>query len=280
MCTESYLLLCFGQDGQKSCATPRCTNKCCLNNPCQHKGKCSVLCGSIRRFECDCKKTGYSGRFCQIPLHSCADHIHMENVTISGIYSIVLPNNTTFQVFCDMDFASKTVWVLVQSFYYKKNYLFRSAPFHKTKSVNEDSPNFSSYRLSLHRMLQLKTLSTLWKASCNYEKSPRTSVDSMRGEFQVTDLFERTSGRSQPCSRLSYSNIRGYECGNPCDVVLIRDDNRAIHVSVPKTQSRCSYYLGYSGSAQAFGLYTHRFSSFGCSKSGESSTQWWFGSLI
>ena len=236
-----------------------------------------IRCGSNKRFSCNCNNTGHSGRLCQNPLRSCADHVTFENVSVSGVYPIVFADNSTVKVYCNVDIFSKTAWVLVHSFYYHNNYIFLSTPFHKNLPVNEENPNFRSYRLSLSRMLEMKNHSPLWKASCNYETSSSTEVDSLRGVFEVTNLFYDTSGKQDFCSTVTYANIRGFVCGQSCKIVLRRSGNSAIHMGVGASRSTCSYPIVIHAAEQAFGLYKDPHPNCTCVKSNTTSTQWWFG---
>ena len=56
--------------------------------------------------------------------------------------------------------------------------------------VNENSPNWFLYRLTMDRMKSLRDVSTHWRATCSYDKYGINNYkDYVRGKFADTDIF-------------------------------------------------------------------------------------------
>lgn len=170
-----------------------------------------------------------------------------------------------------------TAWTLVMSWSNSRRILshFRSAVFKTDAPVNENSQNWSLYRLSLTRMTSLQSHSTHWRATCSYPIYGVDFRDYVRGTFKDFDIVNFLG--TGVCKKVEYINIRGHI---------------GIHVTVPFWASANSYFLhtdstvtkcqlnassGAVSSEDNFGFYGNFNTKFRCTEGSRSTTQWWFG---
>jgi hypothetical protein len=107
------------------------------------------------------------------PGYTCSDILSVNASATSGIYYVVGPStsDSKHKAYCDMTNGG---WTLIESFAFSEN-TPQSAPFgitYNTDSpVNQDSPAWTSYRLSKARMTNLAAKSSRIRATCNSDVS-------------------------------------------------------------------------------------------------------------
>ena len=113
--------------------------------------------------------------FISLPPRSCKEVMMLEQVNINGIYNIVDQHNVSFSVYCDFGSESGVAWTLIQSHSLQNNDAFQSKVFYLYEMrINQDAPEWNSYRLSMSRMKSIQDVSTHWRATCNF---PTTGVE-------------------------------------------------------------------------------------------------------
>ena len=93
----------------------------------------------------------------------------LNKVVINGVYEILDRDNTSFPVYCSFGPEPGFVWTLIQSYALKNITKFVSKAFYlHDMPINQDAPEWDSYRLSKHRMSYIGNSSTHWRATCNF----------------------------------------------------------------------------------------------------------------
>ncbi|KAK3731863.1 hypothetical protein QZH41_008327, partial [Actinostola sp. cb2023] len=276
--TQSIAAGCGGQ----------CRNGCCRLISCLNGGKCVEKCDNVKRkFVCNCAP-GYSGRLCENPIKSCAEHARNLNKQ-SGIRSIILPSGGELQVYCDFHSEPGFVWTLIESFTFDRNAQFQDKPFLRDFPVNHANPGWYDYRLSRSLMLHIKSHATLWRATCRYDIDGFQKRDYMRGLLSKMDIL--TFKDEGTCAHVQYINIRGQFC-TECTTHFYQDTS----TRHPYVDSHYGSIMGCSWSASSgsikqnighgyswddnFGYFLVRNSAHRCSSSSSSTTQWWLGTAV
>ncbi|KAL9967805.1 hypothetical protein ACROYT_G026101 [Oculina patagonica] len=264
----------------QSCSELACHNECCDSAPCQHGGTCSEVCDSSqRRFNCTCPPD-YTGHKCQFPVYqSCKDVLLTNKLKINGVYFIMDQHNKSFPVFCDFGSEPGFVWTLIQSHSLENNDAFRSKAFYlHDLPINQDAPEWESYRLSMSRMTYIGNSSTHWRATCNFPTNGVDYQDYARTSLDRLDLFA-VPDAAKMCRWFELINIRGITCMN-CTAVTGYSELYDLHIDSWRTDP---YYCDFDGRAGAveyednFGYYRKLNPNFRCSSSPTSTTQYWYG---
>lgn len=88
----------------------------------------------------------------------------LQNNKFNGIYDIVDQNNILFSVYCDFVSEPGIAWTLFQS--HSNKVTFRKSFYLHDLPVNQDAPEWNSYRLSMSRMKSIQNVSTPCRATC------------------------------------------------------------------------------------------------------------------
>ena len=234
-----------------------------------------------RRFNCTCP-TGFSGFKCQIvpPLKSCRDVLLFEKTKSNGIYNIVDQNNISFPVYCDFGSETGMAWTLIQSHSFQNNGAFTDKPFYLYNlPINQNTPEWSSYRLSMSRMKSIGNISTHWRATCNFHTDGMDYRDYWKVSIESLDLFVKPPTHDF-CVFSEYVNVRGNECTN-CTVFTAYSDTYTLHMDSWFGYSRGCEFDGQPGGVyneDNFGHYGATNPAFRCTSSANSTTQFWLGS--
>jgi len=215
---------------------------------------------------CDCP-----GFYCKA-MRSCLDW-HRRGVR-SGEYSIVDRNGTHYPVFCDFESEATSVWTLITSYSFANNYLF-TVPFYNNNPRSQDKPNWADYRLGLQRMQHIRSLSTMWRATCNFPiRKSNILHDYVRSQLQVADIL--TYIGTEECMNVDYINIRGH-IGRNVRVAFWQADDQVFHTD--SGNFWCNFDATGSNVANEdnFGYYYAHNRNFTCTESNSSTTQWWLG---
>ena len=263
-----------------ACASQPCSNKCCQENPCSNGGTCTELCAHAnRKFNCTCA-IGYFGKFCEKKSPTSCKQLQVEAKKLrqSAVYTMYDPTNKSFyQTFCDFTSETGFVWTLLESFRLATNSEFQNQQFYKDHPLNQNSFTWNKFRLS--RLIMNSTLShsTHVRATCNFNTDGLVTTDYLRAK--TTDLNILVLN-SQPCVKMEYINIRGYDCYN-CTAKMTQTISWHLHIDSFHGRS-CQFTSARNGSVAGggednFGYYEiinplHR-----CTSGDNATTQWWFG---
>ena len=171
-----------------------------------------------------------------------------------------------------------SAWTLVMSFALKNRLMeqFRVKRMQHDAPVNEDSPNWNLYRMSLTQMNHLKSQSTHWRVTCSFPTHKVDYTDYVRVNFTNFDIM--TFHALGICKKVDYINIRGHQCAQ-CTSKWWQY-NYAAHLDSSLTGCQ---FLPTKGSVpweDNFGWYGTYNNKFRCSAGPLSTTNWWFGGYL
>ena len=233
-----------------------------------------------RRYSCACPP-GFTGHRCQFPPpRSCKHVMPLQGVTANGIYNIVDQQNISFPVYCDFSSEPGATWTLIQSHSLQNNAAFKHKAFYlHDMPVNQDAPNWNSYRLSMSRMKSIRDVSTHWRATCKFDTSVVDSRDYWRVSLQSLDLFAELTGSPVFCLFSDFINIRGNSCTN-CAVLTAYSSYYSLHMDSWFNQNEGCDFNGRPGGQpdeDNFGFYFIINRDFRCASAMESTSQFWLG---
>ena len=238
---------------------------------------------------------------CRNSSQSCLEIARAQKAPLKNRYYLIYNDNSCnqgyprhFFVYCDFTSQPGYAWTLIESFSRDNRYHNSiNHAFTGDYSVNSDSPDqhWALYRMSRSRMLSIYnrdrslTSQPLWRATCNFASLPRpfppSPTDIIYSSFTNVDILNFFSGR---CVTLDYANICG-SVGKSSSYFLYAD--RLTHLYIPAfySASVCGKrILGGNGWDhiwdEYFGAYDSYNAGFSCTKSGNSTTNWWIGAKI
>ena len=233
------------------------------------------------RYKCKCP-TGYTGHLCQHAIKSCGSY--SRGSRIPGKYPVFDDNMTLYEVFCDFDSKTKTVWTLVAS-YERQQWVKFDNPYYDDHPVNEELPRWDEYRLRKSRMQSIQNDSSKFRITCKYDTDGLMYDDFLMADKKHIDILSfnyRHTTSPVVCSFVEYANIRGEDCAF-CTLILYQD-YYTLHADSNRTDNGCEFKSTGSkdcGSAgeDNFGHYNcvnpvHR-----CSSSADATTQVWLGTV-
>ena len=144
-------------------------------------------------------------------------------------------------------------------------------------SIDENSPNWAAYRLSLDRMKALQSESTHWRFTCSFPAHGVDYRDYVRANF--TEFDPLTFQEGEKCKKTEYMNVRGHNCTG-CTSAWWQPGGEMIHHD--SSYNRCEFgsTSGAVASEDNFGYYRDTNPSFRCSSSDDSTTNHWFGRRV
>ncbi|EDO41111.1 predicted protein [Nematostella vectensis] len=218
---------------------------------------------------------------------SCLDYLR-RGQTVNGAYDILDDGGKLYPVWCDFTgtepfSATPTfAWTLVMShsLMNRNNSAFCKTSLNVNEPVQEDTPNWDAYRLSLDRMDAIASHSTHWRATAGFPRygGMRDYRDYMRGNFEQFDVMEYDGAGE--CKPVEYINIRGYPVVQTEAAFWQRDRKWGLHVDTG--HFRCPYQPPWSIiSENNFGFYCEGEGAMNRNFRGTedlgATTQWWFG---
>ena len=174
-----------------------------------------------------------------------------------------------------------SAWTLVMSYALKNRQMKEiqnEGSMAKNAPVNEHSPNWNLYRMSLSQMTHLKSQSTHWRTTCSFPTHKVDYTDYVRAKF--TDFDVMTFIGAGICKKVEYINIRGYQCAQ-CTSMWWQNAYAA-HIDSGSTSTACQLVptQGSVPSEDNFGYYASYNNKFRCSAGPLSTTNWWFGGYL
>ena len=202
-----------------------------------------------------------------------------KNAKDNGIYNILDQNNAFFPVYCDFGSEPGMAWTLIQSHSLQNNDAFKSKAFYlHDLPINQDVPEWNSYRLSMSRMKSIQTVATHFRATCNFPTDGVDYQDYWRVSLERMDLFVEPPP-SEFCLFSEFVNIRGNQCTN-C-TVLTGYGKISLHIDSWFGYTIGCEFDGQSGAVSNednFGFYGVSNTAFRCTSSISSTSQFWLGS--
>ena len=150
-----------------------------------------------------------------------------------------------FPVYCDFGSERGAAWTLIQSHSLENNDEFKYKPFFlHDMPINQEMPEWDSYRLSMSRMKSIQDVSTHWRATCNFPTDGVDYRDYIRVSLESLNLLVAPDA-SEFCLLTEIVNVRGDECVN-C-TVLIGYGGTTLHMdSYFGSQKGCDSVEGYT----------------------------------
>ena len=156
---------------------------------------------------------------------------------------------------------------------------YRSSPLSVNDPANENSPNWSLYRLTADRMRSLRDVSTHWRATCSFNKYGINHYkDYVRGSFAEANIL--TFLGSSVCLKTELVNIRGHTGIHKTARFWQVVNTYFLHIDSSAKGCQFDPTSGAVSSEDNFGFYYSQASTnpkFTCTMNGDSTTQWWFG---
>lgn len=231
---------------------------------------------------------------CRNSPRSCLDIARTQNTPLPNQYYRIYYQSTCnknfsdyFFVYCDFTSQPGYAWTLIESF--SLNYENKL-----DKGFTEDhwaypySPrnNWMYYRMDRGLMLSImirdQSLSgrPLWRATCNFNTLPRLFPplprDIIYSSFSSLDLLNFKYGR---CLTLDYVDIRG-NTKISMPYYVYASSRSHLHIESDPTRECGNRIPNSNYNDYYFGDYTGYHAGFSCSKSGNSTTNWWIGGKI
>ena len=173
-----------------------------------------------------------------------------------------------------------SAWTLVMSYTIKNKNMEQFGNYGQLQNnqpVNEHSPNWNLYRMSLTQMNDLKSLSTHWRATCSFPTHKVDYTDYVRAKFTDFDIMKFQSGGGS-CKKVEYVNIRGHQCAQ-CTSKWWQSSYTP-HIDSSYTGCKFDPTEDSVSKEDNFGRYRHINKKFRCSAGPASTTNWWFGGYL
>lgn len=238
-------------------------------------GTCTERCQSSKeKFTCQCAP-GFAGKVCETEVQSCSDILITSRMfPKDGVYWI--KGREIFPVFCDFVFPNQS-WTLIESFSLEAN-PFKNLPLYSDGRKNQRRPpTWDSFRLKSSRIYHVRSKSTLFRATCNFQKKNHTlTPDLLIGRLTEYDVIKYDEKFN--CRKYVLVNIRGYECK---DCYAFTAQNKTMHIHIDATRPWCKFHPPSAiKSEDSFGYYENVNPNSTCTAMPGSTTQWWLGKEI
>ena len=201
----------------------------------------------------------------------------------NGFYLLFDDQGQRYLAYCDLASEPGAAWTLVISWTRSLKNLpqFRSKSFVQDAPVNENTPNWYSYRQTLARMKNIRSRSTHWRATCSFNMVEAIDYrDYIRGRFRDFDIMA-FSGKGV-CFPVEYVDIRGSTAGKGTTLPFFQGQDREF-LHTDSTFTGCEFKPNVSSAVASednFGLYNDVNVKFRCTVGDYSTTQWWFGGYL
>ena len=216
----------------------------------------------------------------EITPQSCLDYFK-KGFKSDGYYTIYdFKINDLISVYCDMTSEAGSAWTLVMSYALKNREMdqIQKKAMTQDTPVNENSPNWNLYRMSLSQMTHIKSQSTHWRTTCSFPTNKVDYADYLRAKFADFDIM--TFLGHGICKKVEYVNIRGHQCAQCAIKWWQRINIFAPHIDSSETGCPFVPTQGAVRSVDNFGYYGQYNRKFRCSSGPNSTTNWWFGGYL
>ena len=149
-----------------------------------------------------------------------------------------------------------------------------------SNAVSSDNPNWQAYLIRPHDLAWLRSQSTHWRATCQYNTNGTVYRDYLRASFEDFDIIGTVPKVLRSCRKYEFVNIRGNECTNCTAQTYYMKGTYNFHISIDG-RIHCDLHVNLTGdfkfSEDNFGVYHIRNTKFRCTSSPEATTQFWVG---
>ena len=153
----------------------------------------------------------------------------------------------------------------------------RSTPLYTDAPINESTPNWAAYRLSLDRMKALQSESTHWRVTCSFPAHGVDYRDYVRANFTEFDPVPYKGFGL--CKKTEYMNVRGHDCTG-CTSAWWQPGHTMLHHDSYNNKCEFGSTPGFVYTEDNFGYYMVTNPSFRCSSSDDATTNHWFGNRV
>ena len=187
----------------------------------------------------------------------------------------------SIRVYCDMNSEEGYAWTLVMSFSLKNKAMDQidRKPLGVDAPLNERSPNWNLYRMSLSQMTHLKSQSTHWRSTCSFPAPKLDYTDYVRTKLADFDVMAFLGSGIR--KKVEFVNIRGHQCAQ-CTTRWWQGNGFFAHID--SSHSGCDLVptQGSVSSENNFGYYTDGMikNKFRCTANPSSTTNWWLGGYL
>ena len=150
--------------------------------------------------------------------------------------------------------------------------------FQANAPVNEFSPNWNTYRMNLKGIKHLASVSTHWRATCDFPNYGVDYTDYVRGKFAVFDIM-KFLGYSV-CKKVDYVDIRGNRCAHCTARWWQQLGKRSPHMVSGYPACEFDGRRGAVRAEDNFNYYDDYNKKFRCSSSAKATTNLWFGAYL
>ncbi|XP_031564285.1 uncharacterized protein LOC116299707 [Actinia tenebrosa] len=253
-----------------------CYNGCCRTQPCLNGGTSVEHCEKPKvKFSCKYPAT-YKGNICEKrEFSSCIDVFNGTapgTIPANGTYIITRSDTkTTVPVYCAFE-SPNQAWTVIESFSLQNKDYFKNQGLHQDYPKNQESFSWNHYRLSLGNMKYFQSRSSLFRATCDYDKRSSLTPDFLLGLLRVMDITSSEPFNNK-CKKYLHININGDECFN-CTTKSYKPANEHFHIDPSGCQFNPTSDFPV---ADYFGFYLAIDPVFKCTATQQSTTQWWLG---
>ncbi|KAK3734229.1 hypothetical protein QZH41_012949 [Actinostola sp. cb2023] len=158
---------------------------------------------------------------------SCLDYFR-NGVQENGIYTITDTSGDSYEVFCDLTSEPRSAWTLIMSQAFKNRNMaaFCNEQLTVSAPVQENTPNWEAYRLSLNRMQLLSKQSTHLRITTGFTVYGVDFRDYLRAKVASLDILSFTG--AGVCKKVEYIDIRGQK-GYAVTVPFWQPPGESIH---------------------------------------------------
>ena len=210
---------------------------------------------------------------------SCLDHLK-DGVKSNGYYLVYGLNGKKTTVYCDFTTEPGSAWTLVMSWAMENKNLpaFRSDPLTENAPVNENTPNWTIYRLSKLQMTGVKPWSTHWRARCSFDTFGVDYKDYLRGTFKDFDIT--TYLGSAKCKKIEFINLRGHIAYHKTVGFWQLKKSAILHTDSSYGGCQFKGMTGAVSSEDNFGFHSSTNPNFKCTSGPNATSQYWFGGYL
>ena len=143
--------------------------------------------------------------------------------------------------------------------------------------LNAEVRNLFGFRISKEEMESIRNHTTLWRATCGFQKYKIDYRDYVRGNNSDFDIISHAAAGA--CKKIEFVNIRGQFASK---IAVGFWQAPAIIVSTDSSAKNCDFdaSTGSVYSEDNFGFYQYSNPAFRCTENQDGTTQTWFGDYV
>ena len=143
--------------------------------------------------------------------------------------------------------------------------------------LNAEVRNLFGFRISKEGMESIRKHTTLWRATCGFQKYKIDYRDYIRGNNSDFDII--SYAEAGVCKKIEYVNIRGH-FASKIAVRFWQDAALILHTDSYNKHCDFDASAGSVYSEDNFGLYQFSNPAFRCTENQDGTTQIWFGDYM